>query len=137
MRGLTIFSATLLIAGIGCATTVPAASSRYLAADAATAQSAPVCFAPVSAGPGLAARANADRLKELCESAARRQGVPVVPFESPSCAIAATMDWASKPTVEIVEDCTTVLGINCIGGVVDGQTLPVALNQKTTRQQKA
>jgi hypothetical protein len=128
--------AVALFALAGCKTTVPAASSRYLAADSASAPSAPLCFTPFDAGPSLAARAHADHTKELCESAARAQGVSIVPFDSPSCLVAATMAWESKPTGEVVENCALFGAVNnCSGGLVHGKVLRVAMNQKAGGKQ--
>jgi hypothetical protein len=121
-----------ILAIVGCKTTVPAASSRYVATDSAGGPSSPLCFAPLNAGPGLAERAHADHLKELCESAAKNQGVSIVPFDSPTCLVAATMIWNSRPTGEVVEDCSPApfYTVNCTGGLVHGKTLRVSMNQK-------
>jgi hypothetical protein len=89
-------------------------------------------------GPGLAARANADRVKELCEVAASRQGVAIVPYESPSCVVTAIMDWASKPTGQVGENCVgSWARVDCSGGVIHGKTLRVAMNRKSDGKQLA
>ncbi len=74
-------------------------------------------------------------MKELCESAARTQGVSIVQFESPSCLVAAKMAWASKPTGEVVENCSVAWGVSCSGSLVHGKTLRVLMNQKAGGKQ--
>jgi hypothetical protein len=74
-------------------------------------------------------------MKELCESAARTQGVSIVPFDSPSCLVAAKMAWDSKPTGEVVETCSKVFTVNCTGNLVHGKSLRVSMNQKAGGKQ--
>jgi hypothetical protein len=74
-------------------------------------------------------------MKELCESAARMQGVSIVPFDSPSCLVAAKMAWDSRPTGDITENCSVVWTVNCTGSLVHGKTLRVSMNQKAGGKQ--
>jgi hypothetical protein len=136
-RSIAVTALLVALAGAGCTTTVSAASSRYIATDSASQPSSPLCFIPLQTGPSLADRAHADHLKELCESAAKNQGVSIVPFDSPSCLVAATMVWDSKPTGEVVEDCSPSFfyTFNCTGGTVHGKTLRVSMNQKSGGKQ--
>jgi hypothetical protein len=135
--GILVVMPLLVLAGAGCTTTVSAASSRFVATDSASQPSSPLCFTPLDAGPGLADRAQAEHLKELCESAAKKLGVSIVPFDSPSCMVAATMIWHSKPTGQVVEDCSPApfYTVNCTGSMVHGKTLRVSMNQKSGGKQ--
>jgi hypothetical protein len=122
----------LVVACFGCSNSVHAATSRYLAPDGVAIPFAPVCFAPVNAGSGLAAQANAEHIQTICEAAARNQGVMVVPFWAPSCAAAAKMSWESKYTGEYTAHC--VYG-TCEGNDVHGKTLRLTVGRKGDNRQ--
>jgi len=58
----------------------------------------------------------------------------MVPFESPACVAAATMIWASKPTGEIVGECSPLTS-NCFASNLHGKTLRMAVARRSDGKQ--
>jgi hypothetical protein len=92
-----VVAGSLVLVTSGCGTKTPAAATRVLAPDSAALSRTPVCFVPPSPNLGLTERAQQGRILEICEAAARSQGIRVVAMGRGECLV-ATMSWAVRDT---------------------------------------
>lgn len=100
------FGISVLCAAIGCGpATMSAATLRVLDEKMEVSVSQPICFMPPESNLGLTEKAHRKHALEICESAAKSQGVVVVSHSSRNCAV-ATMTWISTDTGSRESECT-------------------------------
>jgi hypothetical protein len=124
-----IFPTALFVILTGCGSAVtPAAATRVVAANAGVSSATPVCFVPPSSQLSLTEHAQQTRILQICEGAARGDGVQIVPFGSGQC-LAATMAWATRDTGDREGDCArTWGGAECHSSAVHLKTVKVVLS---------
>ena len=119
----------LLLALNGCGSSIPAAATRVVAVDTTVLSTTPVCFVPPSPKLGLTERAQRADIVEICEGAARKRGVSVVPFGGGQC-LAATVTWATRDSGDRDADCYgTWAGAECHSTTVHVKSLKLVLAQ--------
>ena len=120
---------SLALVAVGCGTRTPAAATRILAADSAALARTAVCFVPPDPSLGLSERAQQGRIVEICEAAARDQGIDVVAMGRGQC-LAASMGWTVRDTGDRASQCSgTVGGAECYSTAVRVKSLKLALAQ--------
>lgn len=124
-------SGLLLLAA--CGTSVPAAATRVLDANAVELARAPVCFTPTEA-ESLIDRDRQAQVVEVCEAAAREQGVRVVTYAAGQC-LPASLRWESGETGAHEAECSRTLGgAECSSTAVHRKSLRLVLtNPRTNR----
>ena len=124
-----VLGCSLVLVTVGCGTRTPAAATRVLAPDSAALSRTPVCFVPPDPNLGLTERAQQGRILEICEAAARSQGIRVVAMGRGEC-LAATMSWAVRDTGDRNGECAGTLGgAECYSTAVRIKSLKLALAQ--------
>jgi hypothetical protein len=121
-------AAVLLLTGCGSAGT-PAAVTRVVGADARVSSATPVCFAPPDPQASLTERAQQLRIVQICEDAARTQGVATMPFGSGQC-LAATLAWGMRETGDRNAECARTWGggAECYSTAVHLKTVKLVLS---------
>lgn len=111
---------------------MPAAATRVLDPDSAGLSQSAVCFVPPDPNLGLTDRAQQGRILDICEAAARNQGVRVVAAGRGPC-VSASLTWAVRDTGDRSGDCspTWTGGAECYSTAVRIKTLKVALTRPT------
>ncbi len=114
---------------LGCGRPVPAAATRFANVSEAALSQTPICFRPPDASLGLSDRNNAEDVLHLCESAAQREQVLVVPFGTPGCLV-ATMAFAWNLTGDFEGECVRgALGATCSESAVRHKRVKVTLTR--------
>jgi hypothetical protein len=118
---------SLLLVVTGCGSSTPAAATRVLGADAVAFSATPVCFVPPSPELSLSDRAQQLQMLEICQGAAREQGVLVVPFGGGQC-LAATTIWGARENGDVDADCQrTFAGVECHASAVHIKSMKLVL----------
>jgi hypothetical protein len=119
----------LALVAVGCGTRTPAAATRILAADSAVLARTAVCFVPPDPSLGLTERAQQGRIVEICEAAARSQGINVVAMSRGQC-LSASTSWSVRDTGDRRGKCSGTLGAaECYSTAVHIKSLKLALAQ--------
>jgi hypothetical protein len=118
----------LLLVMSGCGAKTPAVATRVFDPDSAGIANSPVCFVPPSPQLGLTERAQMGQIVQICEGAARQQGVPIVAWGQGQC-LAATLSWSARDTGARSGDCVNTWGggAECYSTGVHIKYLKVAL----------
>jgi hypothetical protein len=113
----------------GCGTRTPAAATRVLDPDSAALARTPVCFVPPDPNLGLTQRAQQGRIVDICEAAARSQGIQVVAIGRGQC-LSASMSWTIRDTGDRSGECSrTLVGAECYSTAVRVKSLKLVLAQ--------
>jgi len=111
---------------MGCGASTNAAATRVLDADSALLSTTPVCFVPPNPAFSLTERAQQANIQEICEAAARKQGVSVVPFNG-KCLSVTTL-WTVRDTGDREGECSkTWVGAECQSSAVQAKSLKLTL----------
>ena len=124
-----VVGCSLVVVAGGCGTRTPAAATRVLDPDSAALAHTPVCFVPPDPKLGLTERARHGRIVEICEAAARSQGIQVVAMGRGQC-LSASMSWAVRDTGDRNGGCSpTLVGAECYSTAVRVKSLKLVLAQ--------
>jgi hypothetical protein len=92
----------------------------------------PICFVPPNPALGLTERAEQASIQGICETAARKQGVPVVALGNSPCLTVTTI-WAARATGDREGDCVpTWTGAECESAAVHLKSLKLVVAQPAT-----
>jgi hypothetical protein len=124
-----VVGCSLVLVANGCGTRTPAAATRVLDPDSAALARTPVCFVPPNRDLGLTERAQQGLIVEICEAAARSQGIQVVTMGRGQC-LSASMIWRVRDTGDRSGACSpTMGGAECYSTAVRVKSLKLTVAQ--------
>jgi hypothetical protein len=124
----------VLFALTGCSSTVPAAATRVLDADASALAATPICFPHAHPDWSLTAKAQYQKIIRFCETAAARQKVAVTPISNGGCLVATVM-LRARDTGKREADCLPgmVMGTTCESNAIVAKSMKVTLAESGKR----